>query len=126
MKTRMIPLLWLLALAGCGTSQMFVAVPPGLDTTAVPRQTVEMKAERYRFIPEEVRVKAGTLVTISVTATDATHGFKLGAFGIDERLEKDSVKSIVFYAGQKGTYDFHCSHFCGIGHLGMTGKLIVE
>ncbi len=126
MKNALVSLFGALVLYGCSASQQFPAIPVGLDTANVPRQTVEMKARRYEFLPEEIRVKAGTLVTLKITATDATHGFDLGAFGIDERLEKDSVVTVQFYAGQKGEYGFRCSHFCGMGHLSMTGKVIVE
>lgn len=115
-----------LVLVGCSASQIFPAIPAGLDISKVPHQTIDMTAEHFHFTPEEVRVKAGTLVTIRVTALDGTHGFKIGAFGLDETIEEGETKTAEFYAGQKGEYGFRCSHFCGIGHLGMTGKVIVE
>jgi len=123
--------IWTLAacaifILGCGAGREFPAIPAGAALDQAPRDTIDMAAERYRFIPEEVRVKAGTLVIIRIKATDATHGFALPAYGIDERIEKDSVRTVQFYAGEKGEYDFHCSHFCGIGHFGMTGTVIVE
>jgi heme/copper-type cytochrome/quinol oxidase subunit 2 len=71
-------------------------------------------------------VKEGTLVTLSVTSTNGTHGFQLNAFGIDERLDEGTTKEIEFYASKKGEYPFKCSHFCGLGHLGMNGKIVVE
>ncbi len=111
---------------GCGTSQEFVAVPPGLDRAAVPHKVIDMQAKRYEFIPEVVRVKAGTLVTLKITALEGTHGFALGAFGIDERLDENQTKVIEFYASKPGEYGFRCSHLCGLGHLGMKGKVIVE
>jgi len=113
-------------LASCGTSQQFAAIPITIDTASVPHQTIEMKAQRYQFLPEEVHVKAGTLVSLNITALDGAHGFDLGAYGIDERLEKDEPTVITFYAGERGSYDFKCSHFCGIGHFGMNGRVIVE
>lgn len=116
----------LLSVFGCGTSQQFPTIPPGLNRDTVPHQTIEMTAERFHFTPEELTVKQGTLVTIHITATNGTHGFNLGAFGIDETIEEGEAKSVEFYAGEKGEYSFRCSHFCGIGHLGMTGKLIVD
>ncbi len=111
---------------GCGTSQQFPAIPESVDRGKVPHETIEMTAEHFHFTPDVVKVKQGTLVTINVKAIDGTHGFKLAAFGIDERIEENETKTIEFYAGEKGEYSFRCSHFCGIGHLGMTGKVIVE
>ena len=111
---------------GCGASQQFVALPPDLDRTAVHAQVIEMQAQHYEFIPEVVKVKVGTLVNLRITALDGIHGFALGAFGIDERIEEGETKTIEFYASKAGEYSFHCSHFCGLGHLGMNGKVIVE
>lgn len=121
-------LVWLAVFwfAGCSSSQQFTAVPSTIDRDKVPHETVEMTAEHFHFTPDIVRVKQGTLVTIKVKAIDGTHGFSLGAFGIDERIEETETKTIEFYASEKGEYGFRCSHFCGIGHLGMTGKVIVE
>ena len=110
----------------CGSSQQFTAIPSSIDRDNVPHQTIEMTAEHFHFTPDIVRVKQGTLVTIVVKAIDGTHGFSLGAFGIDERIEENDTRTIEFYAGEKGEYSFHCSHFCGIGHLGITGRIIVE
>ena len=113
-------------LSGCGASQQFPAVPSGLDRTAVPVREVTMTARRYEFVPDTVRVSAGTLLKLRVTSSGGTHGFALGAFGIDERLEEGVTKEIEVYASGKGVYTFKCSHLCGIGHFGMNGVLIVE
>ena len=113
-------------MSACGSSKQFDAIPSDLDTQNVPRQTIDVTAESYKFTPEVIRVNAGTLVTLRIKSIEGTHGFQLGAFGIDERLDENEPKVIEFYASKKGEYGFRCSHFCGIGHLGMTGKLIVE
>jgi cytochrome c oxidase subunit II len=113
-------------IAGCGSSQQFAAVPADIDRNSVPQKTLEMTAQHFHFTPEEVHVPQGTLVTLKITAIDGTHGFSLGAFGIDETIPEKETRTVTFYAGKKGEYGFHCSHFCGIGHLGMTGKIIVD
>ena len=113
-------------IAGCGSSQQFAAVPADIDRNSVPQKTLEMTAQHFHFTPEEVHVPQGTLVTLKITAIDGTHGFSLGAFGIDETIPEKESRTVTFYAGKKGEYGFHCSHFCGIGHLGMTGKIIVD
>jgi cytochrome c oxidase subunit II len=125
---RIVPFAVLMALllAACGSSQQFSAVPADLDQNSVPHKTVEMTAEHFHFTPEEVHVPQGTLVTLKITALDGTHGFDLGAFGIDETIAEKETKTVTFYAEKKGSFGFHCSHFCGIGHLGMTGKIIVD
>ena len=113
-------------LAGCGTTKQFEAIPPGLDRATLPARVVTISARDYEFVPDTVRVQAGTLLTLRVTSTDGTHGFALGAFGIDERLEEGRTKDIELFAGHRGVYPFKCSHFCGLGHFGMNGVLLVE
>ena len=112
--------------AGCGSSQQFAAIPQDLDRAHVATDTIDISAYRYVFVPEKIQVQHGRLVVLRVTATDGTHGFALPAFGIDERLEKGVPRVIEFYPPEKGTYDFKCSHLCGIGHFGMNGQIKVE
>ena len=119
-------LVLLTLLAGCGSSRQFVAVPLDLDRDKVPHRIIEMTAQHYRFEPDVLHVNAGTLVTLKITSIDGTHGFELGAYGIDETLDENRTKVVEFYAAEKGEYSFKCSHFCGIGHFGMNGKVIVE
>jgi cytochrome c oxidase subunit 2 len=116
----------LMLLVGCGQSQQFTAVPPDARNEGVPRQSIQIKAERFKFTPDVIRVKAGTLVRLEITSVEGTHGFQLGAFGIDERIEENQTKITEFYASKQGEYGIRCSHFCGIGHMGMTAKVIVE
>lgn len=108
------------------SSQKFDAIPASVDPAKVPNQTVEMTAQKFKFTPDEVHVKQGTLVTIDVKSIEGTHGFALPAFGIDELLEQGQPKTIRFYAGETGEYEFKCSHFCGSGHFGMRGRIVVE
>jgi heme/copper-type cytochrome/quinol oxidase subunit 2 len=115
-----------LLICGCGASQQFVAIPQNVDMEKAPKQSVDMTAERFRFTPEVVHVRQGTLVSLKIKAIEGTHGFRLGAFGIDETIEGNETKTVQFYASKPGEYGFQCSHFCGIGHLGMTGKVVVE
>ena len=126
MKMKSVCIVFLLLFSACGSSKQFDAIPSDIDRQNVPKETIEMTAESYKFTPEVIRVKAGTLVTLKIKAIDGTHGFQMSAFGIDERLDENEPKAIEFYAPKKGEYPFRCSHFCGLGHLGMTGQLIVE
>lgn len=116
----------MLAAAGCSSGPVLTAIPEGLDTTGVPTTSVAMTAEHFHYTPDEVRVTLGTVVEIAVTATDGTHGFSISEYGIDETIEEGETKTVRFYPREKGEIGFHCSHFCGLGHLGMNGKIIVE
>jgi cytochrome c oxidase subunit 2 len=87
---------------------------------------IAMTARKFSFTPDVVRVKKDAHVTLTITALDAEHGFKLEAFHVDKKLKKGEATSIEFIADKTGTFPFQCSHFCGRGHGKMKGQLIVE
>ena len=106
-------------------------------------QVVEMTAKKYGYSPDEIRVKKGTRVQLKIRATDRTHGFKIrlypegtpekGEHGLqmkdnhnEFKLEQNQERIIEFVAVRPGTFVFRCSVFCGMGHRGMNGKVIVE
>jgi len=97
-----------------------------LAQEAAPTSEIQMTAKKYEFSPSTIRVKKGDHVKLVITATDHEHGFKLEAFQIDRKLPKGEPVTIEFTADQTGTFPFVCSHFCGLGHKGMKGQLIVE
>lgn len=120
------------------------AVLAGVQTkTEESVQVVEMTAKKYEYSPDEIRAKKGTRVQLKIRATDRTHGFKIRLYpeGAPEKgepglrmvdnqnnfkLEKNLEITIEFVAERPGTYLFRCSVFCGMGHRGMSGKIIVE
>lgn len=108
-----------------------------------PVQVVEMTAKKYEFSPEEIRVKVGAHVQLKVRALDRAHGLKVDLYPDGEkesgspgltfvrdtnnvRIEKDQVQTLEFVAERPGRYQFECSVFCGFGHHGMDGWLVVE
>lgn len=90
--------------------------------------TVEIKvtAKRYEFDPSQIRVKKGDHVKLSITALDHDHGFKLDAFQINQKVKKGETAAVEFTADKAGNFPFACSKFCGMGHKGMKGELVVE
>ena len=116
----------------------------GPTQTAAPQvKVIEMTAKKYDYTPSEIRVKKGTRVQLRVRAIDRTHGFKIalypegagesGAPGLkfdpqqdNWKLTENEERIIEFVAERAGNYPFKCSVFCGMGHRGMKGVLIVE
>lgn len=111
---------------GCAASRHYVPIPQDLDMSTVLRDAIAMTAEHFHFTPEVVRVKAGTLLRLSIDSIDGTHGFRLSDFDIDKRLDEHVLETVEVYFPEKGEFTFRCSHFCGLGHFGMAGKIIVE
>ena len=100
----------------------------GLSAGAAAAETkvIKMTAQKYEFTPETIEVTLGDTVVLEITATDTDHGFGLSAFDIDRNIPEGETVRIEFVADQKGEFTFTCTNFCGWGHFGMSGKLIVS
>ena len=88
-------------------------------------RVVEVTARRYEFVPEVIAVRAGDTVLIEATSQDVAHGLAIPEFDVDRRLEPGVTERIRFQAEASGRHPFHCSVYCGPGHAGMAGTLVV-
>lgn len=89
-------------------------------------QTIEVEGGSFYYAPDEIRVKRGEPVRITLNSVDAMHDFV-----IDEL----DVKTPVIQAGETATVEFtpetagEYTFYCSVGQhrqLGMVGTLIVE
>ena len=87
---------------------------------------IRVTAKKYEYDPAVITVKQGEHVTLVIMALDHDHGFKIDTFHIDQLLKKGEPTTIEFTADTIGAFPFQCSHFCGLGHKGMKGELVVE
>jgi len=72
-------------------------------------------------------VTKGDLVIIHLSSGDVTHGFAIRGYpdvGPYEVTPGQTI-TIQFTAEQAGTFTFYCTVFCGPGHSGHEGTLIV-
>ncbi len=105
-----------------------VNVNAGLNVNGpltAPRE-IRITAHQFSFTPSEVRVKLGEKIRLVAQSTDVTHGLSIPAFNVNLTLEPGKEATAEFVADQKGTFPFFCNSFCGSGHAGMSGSLIVE
>ncbi|MEP9412016.1 MAG: cupredoxin domain-containing protein [Candidatus Brocadia sp.] len=119
-----IVLVIVIALSGCAA----VKKDKALESMPydAPVQKISMTAKRFEFTPEVIHVKQGTHVILEIESLDVAHGFKIDEYGIHVTIPGKEKIAIEFYAREPGTYPFKCSHFCGVGHFGMNGKIVVE
>jgi cytochrome c oxidase subunit 2 len=89
-------------------------------------KVIQVSAERFKFTPNVIRLKAGVPAVLELTSLDRRHGFKVPDLKIDEVVEKGQVLRVRVLPQQAGTYEFHCSVFCGGGHEEMAGQIVVE
>lgn len=104
------------------------SIPPVPDTT-VQSGTVQefaMEAKQFEFVPSTLTVKKGQPVKITFTTTDVPHSFSLPDFNVNVPLQPGQPAVAEFTPDKAGTFTFACRVFCGAGHSGMQGQLIVE
>jgi plastocyanin len=130
---------FLLPIISQGTPLLVVQASP--SATAI--QVVTLTAKDSRYTPSNFHVKKGARVELRITAEDRQHGFRInlhpdggghrGTAGLvfaDPRscwkIPKGQMVSIQFTAKEEGSYAFQCCNFCGVGHLGMKGQIVVD
>lgn len=94
--------------------------------SAAETKVIKLTAQKYEYTPETINVNLGDKVVLEITATDTDHGFGLSAFDIDRNIPEGETVRIEFVADKKGEFTFTCTNFCGWGHFGMEGKLVVS
>ncbi|HEX4385738.1 MAG TPA: cupredoxin domain-containing protein [Myxococcales bacterium] len=95
---------------------------------AAPAQdkVIQVTAERFKFTPGIIHLKAGEPVVLEITSLDRKHGFSVPDLNIDENVEAGKVTRVRIVPAKAGTFDFHCSVFCGGGHEEMAGQIVVD
>lgn len=101
------------------------------DANDQARQTAavhefQITSRKYEFDPSSLRVKKGDHLRLVIAALDHDHGFRLDEFDINKKIERGKTVTVEFTADKAGTFPFRCSNFCGLGHGGMKGTLVVE
>lgn len=91
---------------------------------------VYLTAIRSRFGLDEIRVRQGDEVTLTLTnierIRDMTHGFGLTNYGLHYALDPGDTKVAKFVADKPGVYWYYCTWFCSALHMEMRGRFIVE
>ncbi len=93
--------------------------------TAVEQQ-IHLTARKFEYSPNQITLKEGTPVVLEIRSLDRKHGFSIPELGV--RADVPAGKSVVvrFTPAKAGTFHFHCDVFCGSGHEGMEGTIVVE
>lgn len=99
--------------------------PDGAATSAENEQVIKITAKRFSYTPNTITVKKGVPVVLQFTSTDRLHGFNCPDLGIRSDIPPKKITELRFTPRKTGTFPFHCDNFCGTGHDGMTGKIIV-
>lgn len=85
----------------------------------------EIKAKKFSYTPNIIKVNKGDSVRIRLVSEDVHHGFFLDGYGIRTSAHPGQEGSLQFVADKPGRFSFRCSVTCGEFHPYMVGYLIV-
>ena len=108
-----------------------VAVDPPFAEPAVVqrgplRYDAYLRAEIWAFVPNEIKVPAGSTVTFYLASPDLQHGFLIERTNINVMVLPGEISKIIARFDEPGEYRFFCHEYCGLGHHLMSGKVVVE
>lgn len=117
-------------LAGCATALLvyagFTVAPPRAAPAPEPR-VIEVVARRFAFVPARIEVALGETVRLVVRSADGMHGLQIKKLKVTEEIPRGNVPVVIeFTATAEGEFDIACSQYCGKGHEGMRGTLVVR
>jgi cytochrome c oxidase subunit 2 len=85
-----------------------------------PRE-IEITAQRFRYTPNAIALRAGEPVVLLVRSLDFAHGFYIPDLDLRTDLMPGRVTRLAFTPTKPGRLAFLCDNFCGDGHEGMDG-----
>lgn len=86
---------------------------------------IAVKARKFSFTPNELRIRTGQPVTLLLSSEDFVHGFSVPDFNARIDLIPGKTVELTFTPSRAGEFVFLCDNFCGEGHDKMSGTLIV-
>lgn len=113
----------------------YMAFGDFLNRPAAAAGTIDVQSSMAGFTPSEIRVKAGSTVTLDWWTQDASvhleggvHTMIAPELGLNEALPAESRRAVTWQVPNKpGTYDVWCESCCGGKESPtMHGKIVVE
>ena len=97
----------------------------GYLIAAENEQVIQITAKRFEYSPKEITLKKGVPAVLEFTSLDRLHGFDCPGLKLRMDIRPGKVNTLRFTPDKAGTFPFHCDNFCGSGHEGMRGAIIV-
>ncbi len=108
-----------------GFAAALVAAAARAASQGSPRR-IPVVARKFVFIPSEITVRKGESVVLEFTAPEVVMGFFAPELGLRALIVPGEVSLVPWTPDRAGRFDFLCDVFCGDGHEGMNGHLVVQ
>lgn len=129
------PIVFALIVVGVLTVGAILAFGDFINRPAAAAGTIDVQSSMAGFTPSEIRVKAGSTVTLDWWTQDAAMHLQGGVhtmiapeLGLHEELPAEGRRAVTWQVPDKpGTYDVYCDTCCGgKDSPTMHGKIVVE
>lgn len=97
----------------------------GMQSIDAAPEVIQIQAKCYQYSPREIHLKKGVPVVLQITTLDKTHGFYVPDMNIDATAKPGKPAQVSVTPTKSGVFPFSCDVFCGEGHDGMEGKVVV-
>ncbi len=94
-----------------------VHMPPGSD--------VYLLSKNYDWGQFTLELEQGEKYRLHLATLDMAHAIVVRELRLMNRIKVGEFKVIEFSPSTAGTFDLICGQFCGSGHGGMVGKMII-
>jgi cytochrome c oxidase subunit 2 len=100
--------------------------PTGIEIAVVAKQWM-WKFQHPEGLREinQLHVPVGVPIKLSMTSEDVIHSFFVPAFRVKRDVVPGRYNAVWFQATRIGSYHLFCAQYCGTGHAGMTGEVVV-
>jgi cytochrome c oxidase subunit 2 len=107
---------------------VFVLTAACSGGSAMPENVpvVKMAAQQWSFSPSAITLQKGVAVDLELTSNDVHHGFNLPDFNVRADVVPGKTVTVRITPNTVGTFLFHCDYYCGSGHEGMSGQIVVQ
>lgn len=99
---------------------------PGVYETAPGKYQAVVIAKAFAFEPAEITIPVGAELTFVVTSIDVIHGFQVWDTNVNAMVIPGQITEVSKTFDEAGEYNIVCHEYCGIGHHGMFGKVVVS
>lgn len=134
MKRTLVLATFLVVVLTLANTLLFLKVEGQESTVTVIEVT--MTAYYWRFKPSTIVVSENDTVRLTITSINnmmpmmvymfPNHGIEIHDYELNYTLPVGETVTIDFVANKTGTFHFHCTIYCGVGHEDMHGELIVN
>ncbi len=83
-------------------------------------------AQMWQFLPQDIYIPLGSEVDFFLTSKDVLHGFNIVEKNVNLTAIYGNINKTTVKFDKPGVYNIVCHEYCGVGHAGMRGRVIVN